>query len=164
MRGLVVGRFQPLHGGHVQLIRLALNECSSVVVAVGSSTEPQSLRNPFTFEERRAMLQAAFPGISVVGVPDVNNDATWAAHCLTLTGPVGRAYGNDEHSLGLLEKAGVRSVRPGLVRRGDWEGTRIRELMRSGDAAWMRRVPPAVAVLLESWNAAQRLRGLTATA
>ncbi len=160
MRGLVVGRFQPLHGGHVQLIRKALDECASVVVAVGSSTEPASARNPFTFVERRAMLDAAFPKLRVVGVPDLHDEVRWAKHCLALTGPVERAYGNDERALRLLEAAGVQAVRPGLVRREDWEGTHIRKLMLEGDPAWMRRVPPAVALLLESWDAPNRLRSL----
>lgn len=164
VRGLVVGRFQPLHGGHVQLIRRALAECGSVVVAVGSATEPPSLRNPFSFDERRQMLDAAFPGVRVVAVPDLNDDARWAAHCLALTGPVDRAYGNDEHSLGLLEAAGVRAVRPGLVRRGDWEGTRIRRMMRDGDEAWTRRVPHEVVPLLRGWDAPGRMRQLASQA
>lgn len=159
MRGLVVGRFQPLHGGHVQLIEEALRSCASVVVAVGSSTEPPSARNPFTFEERQAMLQAVFPGLAVVGVPDVHDDARWARHCLALTGPVDRAFGNDEHSLGLLRAAGVATASPGLVRRADWEGARIRQMMAEGDPAWRRRVPAPVAGLVASWGGEQRMRG-----
>lgn len=106
------------------------------------------------------MLDAAFPKIQVVGVPDLNDDARWAAHCLALTGPVDRAYGNDPHSLDLLAAAGVRTVSSGLVRRSAWEGSHVRELLANGDPAWRQRVPPAVVGLLDEWDAPGRLRKL----
>ena len=58
---VTVGRFQPFHNGHKAVIEAALEQAKEVVVVVGSSFAARSIRNPFTFEERKAMIEATFP-------------------------------------------------------------------------------------------------------
>lgn len=58
--GVVIGRFQPLHNGHCQLIRTALERCETVIVVLGSPYAPRTVKNPWTAEERMAMLQQVF--------------------------------------------------------------------------------------------------------
>jgi nicotinamide-nucleotide adenylyltransferase len=157
VRALVVGRFQPLHNGHVRLIRLAVEESVDVAVAIGSAAAKPSLRNPFSLEERKAMLGAVFPAVPTFGVPDVHDDTKWVAHCLAITGPVDRVYGNDEHSLSLFDMAHVATVRPGLWDRAAWEATKIRALLAEDDAAWRKAVPKDVVPLLEKWDAPRRM-------
>lgn len=157
VRGLVVGRFQPLHNGHAALIRHARERCGTVVVAIGSAQAKPSLRNPFTLEERRRMLAAAFPGLAVFDVPDLHDSGRWVAHCLAITGPVDRVFGNDDRTLDLFEQAHVPVERPGLVERGQNEATTIRRLLAEGDPAWRKAVPPPVAALLLEWDAPKRL-------
>ncbi|EHJ91722.1 bifunctional nicotinamide-nucleotide adenylyltransferase/Nudix hydroxylase [Vreelandella boliviensis] len=55
-----IGRFQPPHLGHLAIIREALKRARQVIVLVGSSWQARSLRNPWRFEERQAMLRAGF--------------------------------------------------------------------------------------------------------
>jgi bifunctional NMN adenylyltransferase/nudix hydrolase len=55
-----VGRFQPFHNGHKAVIDAALKQAKEVVVVVGSSFQARNIRNPFTFEERKAMIEACF--------------------------------------------------------------------------------------------------------
>ncbi len=57
--GVLIGRFQPFHNGHLHLVREALNACGHLVVLVGSSNRPRLERNPFSFDERRGMMEAA---------------------------------------------------------------------------------------------------------
>ncbi|MES2155248.1 MAG: adenylyltransferase/cytidyltransferase family protein [bacterium] len=160
MRGLVVGRFQPLHIGHVHLIQQAREQCGTVVIAVGSTNAKPNARNPFSFEERKAMLQAVFPGVPVFAVPDIHDREAWVAHLLAITGAVDRVYGNDDNSQSLFEAAHVDVARPGLERRDEWEGTAIRRLMAEDDPAWRKHVPPAVAALLLDWHAPERIRAM----
>ncbi len=157
MRALVVGRFQPLHLGHVQLVKAAREAFGEVAIAVGSTTAKPSARNPFTFEERKAMLQAVFPGVPIYNVPDIHDREAWVAHCLAITGPIDRVYGNDENSQSLFETAHVDVARPGLVKREELEGTAIRALMIEGDPAWRKLVPKEVAALMDKWDAPRRL-------
>jgi bifunctional NMN adenylyltransferase/nudix hydrolase len=58
MQDLVVyvGRFQPFHRGHLSVIIKAFQVSKRVLVLVGSANEPRSLRNPFTFDERKDMI------------------------------------------------------------------------------------------------------------
>jgi nicotinamide-nucleotide adenylyltransferase len=157
VRALVVGRFQPLHKGHQALLQQAVEECVGVAVAIGSTRARPSLRNPFSFEERKAMLAAVFPQLPVFDVPDVHDATRWVEHTLAITGSVDRVYGNDDATLDLFEQAHIPVVRPGLVEREAYQATAIRALMAEGDPAWRKAVPPPVAELLMKWDAPKRM-------
>lgn len=64
-----IGRFSPFHNGHKAVIEAALEQAKEVVVVVGSSFAARNIRNPFTFEERKAMIKAVFPSDRVKVVP-----------------------------------------------------------------------------------------------
>jgi len=55
-----IGRFQPFHNGHKAVIDAALEQANQVVIVVGSSFAARNIRNPFTFEERKVMIEACF--------------------------------------------------------------------------------------------------------
>lgn len=56
-----IGRFQPFHNGHKAVIDAALKQAKEVIVVVGSSFSARNIRNPFTFQERKAMIEACYP-------------------------------------------------------------------------------------------------------
>lgn len=56
-----IGRFQPFHIAHLRVIEQALARGREVIVLIGSSRQPRNLRNPFTIEERMAMIRASLP-------------------------------------------------------------------------------------------------------
>jgi bifunctional NMN adenylyltransferase/nudix hydrolase len=58
--GVFIGRFQPLHLGHEHTIRHALERVNKLIVLVGSADMARNPRNPFTFDERKAMIRSAF--------------------------------------------------------------------------------------------------------
>lgn len=58
--GVFIGRFQPLHHGHEELIRDALSRVGKLIVLVGSANVARDPRNPFTFDERLAMFRKSF--------------------------------------------------------------------------------------------------------
>jgi len=71
---VIIGRFQPLHKGHIHLISQAQNP----VILVGSSGRVRDLKNPFTFEERKSMILKHFPMLTVLPIKDyLYNDALW---------------------------------------------------------------------------------------
>ena len=55
-----IGRFQPFHTEHKRIIDTALQKSKYVLVLVGSAGKPRTVRNPFTFEERKDMINGAF--------------------------------------------------------------------------------------------------------
>ncbi len=54
-----IGRFQPLHNGHLKVIQEALRLARRVIILVGSANRPREFRNPFTFDERASMIEEA---------------------------------------------------------------------------------------------------------
>lgn len=51
-----IGRFNPFHLGHAHVLKSAMLTSNTVIVLVGSSGLARSLKNPFTFEERKEMI------------------------------------------------------------------------------------------------------------
>lgn len=79
---VLIGRFQPFHNGHSTIIDTALKQAKEVIVVVGSSFAARSIRNPFTFEERKQMIKAVYPSdrVKVVPVSDYPyDDNKWVA-------------------------------------------------------------------------------------
>lgn len=56
---VLIGRFQPIHAAHLQIFERALEEASQLLVFVGSSTEVRTIRNPWTFEQRKEIINRA---------------------------------------------------------------------------------------------------------
>lgn len=56
-----IGRFQPFHNGHKNVIETALKKADKVIVLCGSSNSIPNSRNPFTFYDRYWMIEGAFP-------------------------------------------------------------------------------------------------------
>jgi len=57
---VMIGRMQPVHTEHVRMIDKALELADRVLILVGSSGKARTIRNPFTFEERRDMVINSF--------------------------------------------------------------------------------------------------------
>lgn len=79
---IYIGRFEPVHNGHLALLRQALTSAGQVVVVLGSAWQARSPKNPFTWQERRAMLQDALGAgerarVHLLPVRDYYNQAVW---------------------------------------------------------------------------------------
>ena len=59
IRGLMVGRFQPFHNGHLYLSNQILQECDELIIAIGSAQFNYIYKDPFTAGERVLMIHAA---------------------------------------------------------------------------------------------------------
>ena len=55
--GIFIGRFQPVHEGHVHALGVAASQVEKLYILVGSANQCRSIRNPWTFQERKQMLQ-----------------------------------------------------------------------------------------------------------
>ena len=89
--GLICGRFQPIHRGHVELIKTALKECDTLIIAVGSAQEYGTKKNPFDFKTRKELILRALWGvynknIIIIGVNDRENivdDSGWGRYLIS---------------------------------------------------------------------------------
>ncbi len=70
-RSLFIGRWQPFHEGHKQLIETALNEGKKVVVGIRDT--PISKDNPFTVKDREIMIKRALDNrVETCIIPDID--------------------------------------------------------------------------------------------
>jgi bifunctional NMN adenylyltransferase/nudix hydrolase len=53
-----IGRFQPIHNAHLDIIKRALDESKQLILVIGSAWSTPDVKNPFTFEERSEMIRA----------------------------------------------------------------------------------------------------------
>lgn len=80
---VLIGRFQPLHSAHLEIIKRATALCDKLIIVVGSSRQPRTYKNPFTFDERARMIRAATAGLSLQisiepNIDTIYNDQAWA--------------------------------------------------------------------------------------
>lgn len=70
--GILIGRFQPFHLGHAFLIEEALKHCDALLIAIGSSFRARNFKNPWSFDERKALIQQHFPNapLHFAAIPD----------------------------------------------------------------------------------------------
>lgn len=66
-----IGRFSPFHRGHAHVLLSALKSSKLTVVLIGSSGQARSLKNPFTFHERAAMIQRWYGALNHDEVGDI---------------------------------------------------------------------------------------------
>ena len=80
---VLIGRFQPFHHGHAALLKIALTSAERVVVVLGSAFHARNSKNPFSWEERAAMIAATLPAadaerVSFTPMRDYYEDTRWA--------------------------------------------------------------------------------------
>jgi len=80
---VLIGRFQPVHQGHLALLHHALAQARQVVVVVGSAHQARSAKNPFTWQERADLLRAVLPAaerarLTVLPMRDHYDEPAWA--------------------------------------------------------------------------------------
>lgn len=101
-----IGRFQPYHLGHERIVLEALDSADKVIILVGSSHRPRTTRNPFTFEERKAMIEGSLTAderkrVVIAPIVDVEyNNELWLEGVHRAVMDAG--YKRDEHSIALI--------------------------------------------------------------
>jgi bifunctional NMN adenylyltransferase/nudix hydrolase len=79
-----IGRFEPFHNGHQAVVARALELAKQVIILIGSSRRPRTIRNPWNAPEREAMIRATFAADSarllIRPLRDhLYNDALWVS-------------------------------------------------------------------------------------
>jgi nicotinamide-nucleotide adenylyltransferase len=168
VRGLLVGRFQPFHRGHLQVVESIgrARPDAPLILAIGSAEESYTWKNPFTAGERFEMMDrtlgaSAAPRLHLVPVADIRRHAQWVRYLESLLPTFGRVYTNNPLTRLLFERAGYAVESPPLYARARYEGEHIRRGL-AANRGWRPLVPPAVADYLTELEAPRRLRMLRA--
>lgn len=130
-----IGRFQPFHNEHNRIIEVGLSKARHVLVLVGSAGSPRTIRNPFTYQERRDMIQRNFPhpiignGSEAYPLPKYHtpklvikplfdktyNDSAWIKQVQTLVNAVAMDIANPGMANQVFKPNGIKDVKIGLI-------------------------------------------------
>ena len=89
---VLIGRFQPVHSAHAEIIRRAMEQAKQLVIIVGSAKQPRTYKNPWSSAERRMMLQNVCDTLPQTNcairieenIDTIYNDQAWAARVQTI--------------------------------------------------------------------------------
>lgn len=96
---LFIGRFQPFHLGHLQVVRQILKKNDYLIIGIGSSENNFQPENPFTAGERFQMIKntldtekIAASRYSIIPIRNIHHYALWVHHVELLTPPFTKIY------------------------------------------------------------------------
>ena len=166
VRGLMMGRFQPFHLGHLDLARQILDECDEVIICITSSQFNYLEKDPFTAGERIEMIHDSLKEESsvelnkcfITSIENQFNIATWASYLQSALPHFDKVYSGNDYVSMLLSDSGIHVVKPAFLDRTQYNATRIRSMITSGDENWKDSVPNAVYKFLTKINAQNRLK------
>jgi nicotinamide-nucleotide adenylyltransferase len=162
-RGILIGRFQPFHNGHLRVVESVLAEVDELVLGIGSADASHEPRNPFTAGERVMMVQKTLEPKAAttyaVPIEDLDRNAVWVSHVQSMSPWFDAAYANNPLVVRLFEEAGVEVRQTELFDREKLKGSEIRRLMRDG-GDWEQYVPEQVAAVIEEVDGVARLRAI----
>lgn len=158
-----MGRFQPFHLGHLDLVKQILDECDEVIIAITSSQFNYLEKDPFTAGERIEMIHNSLKESDVdlsccilVAIENQFNIATWASYLKISLPHFDRVYSGNDYVKMLLADSTINVVTPKFLNRTTYNATRIRSMIISGDN-WQSLVPNAVVKFLKKINGKNRL-------
>ena len=150
-KGLILGRFQPLHMGHLSLFEAVIDNQQELLVCLGSSNEERTKRNPYSSSERIQMIKAVLSNYDckydIFEIPDINNNDLYVKHLEKIVPEFDIVYSGNTLVKSLFEEAGYSVIVPKLVNREAWQGVSIRQAMMDGDD-WEMDVPAVVANII----------------
>jgi bifunctional NMN adenylyltransferase/nudix hydrolase len=164
--GIVIGRFQPFHIAHRELIKHSLSLAEKVIVILGSARSASDVRNPFTPTMREEIIRACFPEDSARlifrAVRDYPyNDHVWTAEVQNLVGEIadetehpkiaiiGFFKDRSSYYLNLFPQWVFEEFYVSDKKLLNINATNVREKFFTETADWKEFLPAQAAVILE---------------
>lgn len=152
MAVLFIGRFQPIHSGHLSVLSWLRSQGEAeIIIGVGSSQYAATIDNPLSFATRQACWQRLEPTLPVIAIPDIHDDEHWVEHVQKV---VYTAYPSGFRQMvsgnpwvqRLAATAGIPVLSPPQTLAID--ATTIRQLIRNQTDTWKPYVPTAIHELI----------------
>jgi len=134
MKVLFIGRFQPFHLGHLDALKqitdnLSTSSRQAIIIGIGSSQYSKTKENPYSFDERKKMIDEALQNTDIdyqiVAIPDIHNETHWVEHVEMIVPDFDVVYTGNSLVQELFEKKGytVKEIKIKI----NITGTKIRQ-------------------------------------
>lgn len=153
-----LGRFQPFHLGHYNVVDEEKDNYDDFTVIVGSPERSRTERNPLNFEERKNLIKACFPEVKIIGIgdteenpqesdPETAANQEWAEE-FEKKGFDVVISGNDKVKEIIEKHADILVERPEMFSEKIYSGTEVRRRINSGEE-WRYLTPECSHEVLE---------------
>ena len=167
VRAILIGRMQPVHNGHMQVINTILEEVDELIIGIGSAQISHEQKDPFTAGERIVMMSQALADANVdpsryyiIPMQDINFNAIWVSHVKMLTPPFSIVYSGNSLVKQLFKEEGFEVRQPPLYDRLHLSGTEVRNRILN-DENWQELVPNATVEVMSEINGIERMKNLS---
>ncbi|WP_250461482.1 bifunctional nicotinamide-nucleotide adenylyltransferase/Nudix hydroxylase [Microbulbifer litoralis] len=115
-----IGRFQPFHSGHLQVVRTGLEKADRLILLIGSSWQARNPRNPWFHREREQMVRACLSAednrrllcLPLMDVP--YNDEAWVRNVQSTVSGMVTAHHTTPHRKPRIALIGHRKDHTGF--------------------------------------------------
>jgi nicotinamide-nucleotide adenylyltransferase len=164
---LFVGRFQPLHHGHIHVIYRIFEDYNFLKIAIGSSQISHTKDNPFTKEERKQFLKVALKQraisedkYNIYYVPDIFNAKKWVDHLVSIVGNFDIIYSNSDWVRELFKNEGYELSKKITIFKNKYSGTHIRKLITKNNKNYRLLIPNEVLEKIKEFDGIERIKEL----
>lgn len=172
--GLICGRFQPFHMGHMDLIKYALHDgVDELIIVIGSPDKSHTRTDPFTAGERYRMIynsiqelvysyirDEVMPTIHIIPVPDTTNTA-WVDNIVAYVPPFSRIYCNEPMSIRLFKEKGFDKIFSYIsLDRKIYCASNIRDWINQDIGNWITLVPKETYKVIRDCDGINRIKEL----
>ncbi|MHA2391340.1 MAG: nicotinamide-nucleotide adenylyltransferase [Promethearchaeota archaeon] len=165
---LFIGRFQPLHHGHLYVLRNILKLYKKVKIGIGSSQLSNTINDPFTSNERKEFITASLKKrnispkrYAIYYIPDIFNAKQWVDHVISIVGEFSAIFSNSDWVRELFQNRGFKVEKKIVIYKKKFNGNKIRRLILRNDKSWKPLVPKEVIELINDFDGINRLKSLS---
>jgi nicotinamide-nucleotide adenylyltransferase len=158
----MVARWQPVHAGHVPVLRALCDRADRAVIGIGSANR-HTARTPFSLAETADMIRLVLDGrdnYDLLPIPDLDDGPRWREMVVEMLGPLDLFVTANPYVWSLLEDA-YPLVKPVELIPAEAgvavDGTMVRREMARGDG-WRALVPDRVAAYITARQLDERFR------
>ena len=166
----MIGRYQPFHLGHLELVRQVLDENDEIIILIGSSQANFTLKNPFTAGERVWMIRDSLieskidlSRVFLVNVIDEENNVKWFSNIKSVSPPFNVLYTGNNYVRTLLKRETIIIKKPKLIEGNLLKGSVIRKLILEDNTKWQELVSKSVIKIFKEIDAVERIRNIYQT-
>lgn len=134
--GLLVGRWQPFHNGHLEMVNQSASKVDTLYLGIGSINKNDG-KNPFSPSERKLMITNSVSNdvkdkLRIFFVPDFADDKKWIECINYLVPKHDVVFSSDSRMTSLYASSGkyVREIK--LLQRDLLSGTNMRKMLLEG--------------------------------
>ena len=79
---IYIGRFQPIHNGHIKVIDEAMLVSDKIIIICGSIDKFNTEKNPLSFDQRKMLIESVIESkysgrYHIIGVKDMPKESDW---------------------------------------------------------------------------------------